>query len=65
MTRVQRSMVEVSSTADKEKALKDQEIVHLKAQEIELRKREAELSEELKQVTLVKDDERKVKENTI
>ena len=58
-------MVEVSSTAEKEIALKDQEIAHLKAQEANFRNREIELNEELKNVTTVKVDERKERENTI
>ena len=46
--RVQRSMVELSSNAEKERALLDQEIAHMKQSNDELRKREADLSEELK-----------------
>ena len=41
-------MVELSSNAEKERALLDQEITHLKSTNDELRKRETDLSEELK-----------------
>lgn len=58
-------MVEVASTAEREKALLDQEIAHLRAQEVELRKRETELNEELKKVALSNAGLRKERESEI
>ena len=55
----------MSSTAEREKALLDQEIEHLKTQEAELRKRETELNEELKKVALSNADQRKERESEI
>ena len=58
-------MVEVTSTAETDHALKDQEIAHLKDQVVELRNREAELNGELSKVAVSKSDEIKERENTI
>lgn len=58
-------MVEVSSAAERDKALQDQEISHLKAQEVALKSREIELIDEIKQIGSSRSEEVKERETSL